>query len=157
MITEAKAASVRVKRGARWLDENFPGWETRINIETLRLDDGFHCICGQVFEDDADKFRLDDCDDEENSESPYACGFDYATDELLSQANSWISALLPRLLYGGRGDLVATALGFNGGSVRYATYSYPRCTSVSQSDYVHVEFEALDDAWKKLLMKRMAK
>jgi hypothetical protein len=39
----------RVANGARWLDENFPGWEKRINIKTLDLENGQSCICGQVF------------------------------------------------------------------------------------------------------------
>lgn len=43
------AAAVRVKRGARWLDENFPGWEKRIDTTTLDLANGETCICGQVF------------------------------------------------------------------------------------------------------------
>ena len=41
--------NVRVRNGARWLDENFPGWVDRIDLETLNLSNGESCICGQVF------------------------------------------------------------------------------------------------------------
>ena len=50
---------VRVANGRRWLTENFPGWQSRINVYSLNLGDSYKCICGQVFaeEDRADPAR----------------------------------------------------------------------------------------------------
>ncbi len=44
-----------VQRGAQWLDERVPDWETRIDLETLNIDDGTVCVLGQVFAADADQ------------------------------------------------------------------------------------------------------
>lgn len=72
----------RVSNGMRWLDENFPGWESRIDLKTLDLSDEYECICGQVFE--------------KNGKRIYQSGFSYAYNGLFAQANSWISAIVPR-------------------------------------------------------------
>ena len=37
-----------VARGAAWLDIHFPGWERKINLETLNINLGDQCVCGQV-------------------------------------------------------------------------------------------------------------
>lgn len=37
-----------VARGAAWLDENFPGWERRVDLSILDISDPALCICGQV-------------------------------------------------------------------------------------------------------------
>lgn len=73
----------RVANGVRWLDENFPNWDERIDLETLRLWSGFDCICGQVFREAADKLDVDG-------------GFQYAKTHLFAQANSWISEIVPK-------------------------------------------------------------
>ena len=41
-----------VERGMRWLDTVAPGWENRIDRETLSLIDVTACICGQVFKEE---------------------------------------------------------------------------------------------------------
>lgn len=41
----------RVETGAAWLDQEFPDWYTRIDIETLKISSGSSCICGQLFVD----------------------------------------------------------------------------------------------------------
>lgn len=79
----------RVANGARWLDENFPGWDKRIDIGNLELSDGQYCICGQVFEEIAEGLSEDD------GWGGTKDGFEYAYDHLFEQANSWISALVP--------------------------------------------------------------
>lgn len=89
----------RVANGARWLDENFPGWEKRINIKTLDLSYGEDCICGQVFKRKARE---------------YASGFDYAYSTLFEEANSWITELVPEEQYS-RATQVAYVLGFTTG------------------------------------------
>jgi hypothetical protein len=67
----------RVARGAAWLDAHFPGWEGRINLQTLALRSGEKCICGQLFADEA---RLSGC----------KSGFWYVEDHLFAQATAWI-------------------------------------------------------------------
>jgi len=46
-ITEEKVQE-RVERGAAYLDEVDPGWHRRVNAETLELEDGEHCVLGQL-------------------------------------------------------------------------------------------------------------
>lgn len=43
----------RVTAGWDYLDRCVPGWQERVNPETLDLANGCSCICGQVFADDA--------------------------------------------------------------------------------------------------------
>ena len=70
--------NVRVARGAQWLDEKFPGWEHRINMETLDLRTGTHCICGQVFSTAASAAAI-------NTD-----GFDYFLNNLFTEAQWWL-------------------------------------------------------------------
>lgn len=46
-ITEEKVQE-RVQRGAEYLDEMDPGWHRRIDADTLELEDGEHCVLGQL-------------------------------------------------------------------------------------------------------------
>jgi hypothetical protein len=46
-ITEAQVQA-RVQRGAEYLDEVDPGWHARVNAQTLELEDGQHCVLGQL-------------------------------------------------------------------------------------------------------------
>lgn len=39
----------RVARGAAFLDEVAPGWESKVDLGTLRLSNSVDCICGQVW------------------------------------------------------------------------------------------------------------
>lgn len=39
----------RVERGAAWLDNVQPGWESRVDVTTLNLNSPLDCVCGQVF------------------------------------------------------------------------------------------------------------
>jgi hypothetical protein len=71
----------RVANGARWLDEKFPGWESRIDPGTLDLTSGHHCICGQVFDERAEQSGVDN-------------GFNYATIHLFTQAVSWLGTVI---------------------------------------------------------------
>lgn len=75
----------RVANGARWLDENFPGWMDRINLETLDLNDSERCICGQVFKEEAAV----------SSDWIIDSGYGYARRNLFLEANSWITTLVP--------------------------------------------------------------
>ena len=126
-----RAATVRVKRGARWLDENFPGWESRINPETLSLSDGQQCICGQVFREEV---------------STEEFGYNFAERNLFGEANSWVSTLVPK----GephRAVQVASTLGFMNG------YG-PNGRSSGMTDEEYVTFDELQEAWVALLAKR---
>lgn len=55
MTKETSMSSIqeRVAKGAAWLDEVRPGWRDAINLDTLDICDGHHCVCGQVFAADA--------------------------------------------------------------------------------------------------------
>jgi hypothetical protein len=43
-----EAVRERVQRGATYLDDLDPGWHRRVDADTLELDDGRHCILGQL-------------------------------------------------------------------------------------------------------------
>lgn len=36
-------------RGAQVLDEDYPGWEKKVNVETLNIDDLYNCVLGQLY------------------------------------------------------------------------------------------------------------
>jgi hypothetical protein len=134
---EQKAATVRARRGARWLDENFPKWEKRINVKTLQLNTGDSCICGQVFKKKA-------------KEEGYPEGYEYALDHLFAEANSWLTTIVGPVdveKYD-RNLSVALALGFFNGCVTSSTVP---------SDQEYVSFFALQEAWVNLLAKRAKK
>lgn len=38
----------RVAAGAAWLDETYPGWERVLDLGTLNLAEGAHCVLGQI-------------------------------------------------------------------------------------------------------------
>jgi len=40
-----------VERGAALLDERKPGWDRKIDLDTLNLADGCNCVLGQVYGD----------------------------------------------------------------------------------------------------------
>ena len=42
-----------MSEGGRWLDENRPGWETNVDIDTLELKSACRCVLGQVYEREA--------------------------------------------------------------------------------------------------------
>lgn len=46
-ITE-ETVRKRVQRGAEYLDEMDPGWHHRVDADTLELEDGQHCVLGQL-------------------------------------------------------------------------------------------------------------
>lgn len=121
----------RVKNGARWLDENFPGWESRIDPDTLDLISDQNCICGQVFKRDAK-------DAQGTISMPSPSGYWFAERTLFSEANSWIN--FPKKAGGGydaeRAEKVSVFLGFN--------------TTTSDSD----EWDLLQSAWTDLLHER---
>lgn len=77
----------RVERGARLLDEIAPGWETRINLETLDLESTYSCICGQLFAENGRTSEL--------SQGPsfYQSGFDWFACTLYEQGAAWAKAL----------------------------------------------------------------
>jgi hypothetical protein len=123
----------RVANGARWLDENFPGWEERIDPKTLMIWSGYDCICGQLFADEAKKSRAKGVEN----------GYDWARSHLFYQANSWISEMVGEATVrkfawnnegGQRSIAVAKVLGFSGGD---------DATS-----------DQLEKSWKKLLKYR---
>lgn len=144
--SRAIASAVRAKRGARWLDEEFPGWEERINTRTLDLGRGEKCICGQVFQKKAGRSRK------------FSDGFEYAEDTLFTEANAWINAIVKMETkkqglhsdsWNERAERVGIALGFQAGSIRWTRGSGRNIT-----DGVDVDYGDLQLAWENLLAKR---
>lgn len=117
----------RVANGARWLDENFPGWEARIDIRTLDLGDAYACICGKVFER------------ENHWAGDVGGGYHWAESNLLAEANGWITAFIPKDAdrRNARARKVAAFLGFN----VYGGEGEP-------------SFKKLQNAWIDLLAER---
>ena len=48
---DKETLSKKVVEGVKLLDENFPGWETYINLESLKLENTSQCILGQLYGD----------------------------------------------------------------------------------------------------------
>ena len=45
---EMQQSAERVVRGAAYMDENYPGWERKVDTGILDIEDPSSCICGQV-------------------------------------------------------------------------------------------------------------
>lgn len=135
----ARVAEMRAKRGARWLDENVPGWWKRINVRTLRLSDGESCICGQVFRREARKAWS-------------LSGFTYASSHLFAEANSWVSTIVGPVGTYNRRRRVGVALGFVDGKVGGEGWWNLRF----KSDRVKVSYDDLQNAWVKVVKERKA-
>ena len=90
----------RVDNGIRWLNENFPGWENRINLKSLSLKNAERCICGQVFRKEG-----------KDKNTAGHNGYHYAYHHLFNEANSWISAMIPNSAR--KRFLVSGLLGFS--------------------------------------------
>lgn len=66
----------RVQRGLKWLEKTHgPGWEDKIDLETLNLASADRCVLGQVYADKA-PLHSDEWGD------PYGSGYSYACGEL---------------------------------------------------------------------------
>ena len=140
-MTPILTPAERVRNGARWLDENFPGWMDRIDPDTLQLNSGENCICGQVFAEDAKDERqqaIDEADPADDVEADGE-GYSYAVRNLFGEANSWITTLVPKS-GGYRAARVARALGF---------------LDDWNADFgVPVYFSELQDAWTDYLAEQ---
>ena len=123
----------RVANGARWLDENFAGWESRIDTDRLVLSDKETCICGQVFRKEALENEYLGFSDYTGGTVPL--GYDYAEKHLFQEANSWILSSVPKN-DPTRARQVAIFLGFD--LEPLSSYSY----------------EELQEAWVDLLAQR---
>lgn len=76
----------KVARGARLLDEEYPGWHKKVDSESLLMQDGNACILGQTFKDavgtydddgyDAGRKALELSEDEKADFNVFAYGFD---------------------------------------------------------------------------------
>lgn len=154
----------RVERGARWLDENFPGWEGRIDLDTLELSSSEQCICGQVFKQEA--ATVHGATQAMGAWTSVATGFDYAYKSLFTEANSWISGLVsdpvptseaqilrkkdmtPEQI--DRQNIVSAGLGFYIGTSGFHTVEghFPINPEVTYGN--------LQAEWKRLIRERMA-
>lgn len=50
LVGVGEETMLRVKRGVEWLDANYPGWESKVIINTLDMSNGCRCILGQLFQ-----------------------------------------------------------------------------------------------------------
>jgi len=66
MMDTTTAAQESVSRGVAFLDENVPGWESKIILDEFNIASACKCVCGFVF---ADQIKPGD---------GYCDGFDYA-------------------------------------------------------------------------------
>jgi hypothetical protein len=133
MTTKPLTVKQRVANGARWLDENFPGWEGRIDINTLRLSEGRRCICGQVFEKNARRSRKS------------ITGYEYAVDNLFSEANSWISTIVKSDPISRRSTKLEK---------EWRAYSVARSLGFLLDTENDILFQDLQEEWVKLLHRR---
>ena len=42
-------AKERVTKGHQWLDQNYPGWKEKIDLDTLELSSCLNCVLGQLY------------------------------------------------------------------------------------------------------------
>lgn len=75
-MAEQMIMETKVERGAQYLDESYPDWYTKINVDQFNLSDADHCICGQLFLEKIEELMNED------EENYYADGFDYANENL---------------------------------------------------------------------------
>lgn len=130
-MARRQSRAQRVANGARWLDENFPGWVERIDIKTLNLASGNSCICGQVF---YSKRRTNG-------------GYSYALEHLFAQANGWLTVMVPKQRFKrDRAILVSNTLGFSTNTNGHH----------GDYDWQEREWGGLEREWKKLLRQRQA-
>jgi hypothetical protein len=76
----------RVKAGAALLDREEPGWEQRINLETLNLEESCCCVLGQLFQGYSTGVARLDLD----LEAEFSLGF-YRFDPASDREYSWDS------------------------------------------------------------------
>lgn len=131
---ETSTVEQRVANGARWLDENFPGWEARVNPDTLLMHDGSRCICGQVFEEERKNLDLYMYD-----------GYSYASAHLFREAIAWLETTDDGRFtsYGALDQSMAYRLGF--------TIAYH---PVSNGGGLSQQWGTLQEVWTKLLHDR---
>lgn len=88
-------ASYNVQRGAAWLDENKPGWESKMDLENFYMSDGSRCVAGQVFREEAgeDESGYDLLMDKHGSHFVMEHGFVSS-----EHRNDWVQQINARLL-----------------------------------------------------------
>ncbi len=57
MDTLNEDAKLAVKRGIYWLDENHPGWEKKIDLDTFDISECSSCVVGQAIGDYNESIR----------------------------------------------------------------------------------------------------
>lgn len=65
-----------VKQGAYWLDQNYPGWVSKINLDVLTMDDCDYCIVGQAIDSYTDVIYTDDRSNRASTDFAIAHGFE---------------------------------------------------------------------------------
>lgn len=94
----------RVARGAAWLDEHQPGWERRIDLAKLALDETCRCVLGQVMPEHnyyETLYRID-VGWEWSAQHGFSGGFDSDVWQVLDEV--WISLIKERFDTGNLSD-----------------------------------------------------
>ena len=89
------STSPRIERGAALLDTAAPGWEGKIDLNTLDLSSGWYCVVGQVYGDYIDGLaELNG----EAEEQPWKYGFEsMAAESYDSLTDKWRRFITRRL------------------------------------------------------------
>lgn len=84
------------ERGAALLDVEFPGWETRIDLDRLDMYSVYDCILGQLYDEFAsglDDLFGDECD----FDAAVEYGFDTDTFNMRGLLYAWKAEIAERL------------------------------------------------------------
>lgn len=131
--------AAEVTRGAAFLDAVAPGWEGRINLQTLDLESTYDCVCGQVFQELADKSPCDSMLPEP--------GYWWTTRNLLHEGAMFVRSHIKErsdLFPAKRGQHVMADLGFNVPVRDYGSIVTLSCD----------EWPLLREAWVALIKER---
>lgn len=123
-----------VARGVKLLDQWMPGWEDKIQVDSLAMDTCERCVCGFVFADKVGVVipaeQIGKYDEDYGSDLTYTDGFSYAARN-----------------FGGRSSNHGTWSERNG----FDAAMYTGCTSLV------VAYAMLKFAWIRVIDDRMAK
>jgi len=59
-----------IEKGVIWLNKNYPGWESKIDVDELDMESAYCCVLGQLgnYKELTDKLH-------ENNTNQFECGF----------------------------------------------------------------------------------
>lgn len=146
----------RVERGAKWLDENAPGWFNLIDIQVLDIANVGCCVLGQVFIYDlvTNSFNIDFGRD--YADLSNANGFKYGMKVLWGQVGySYGSSYGCAALHGF--DSIIGVLDDGDDDFYNIVDASPRFFSYATTmrNSVRIEYDLIADAWIRQIEKRL--